>query len=221
MTRRRISLGYKILVILSLLTGILLNVMKTTSVKSILSYYTLQSNIICLVAFICFAFLEIRKKSYKTEGYYLVKGALIIAIFITAFVYRVALAPVGFEMDSLHRSISNKAFANLLVHTVSPILVILDYFLFDEKGNFRCYYPVMWLAIPLNYVFYVYAYGASGGTFFSIGGSKKYAYFFLDYEKIGYSGVAKWLIIMSLFILVISYVLVFIDSKMRSRKELE
>lgn len=219
MAKRKLSVGYKVLVILSLATGICLNVINTLSVPAILSYYTLQSNIICLVAFICFVVFEIKRKQYKNDTYYLVKGAIIIAILITAIIYHFALMPVGFEMDSLKRSVESKAFANLLVHTVSPLLVTLDYFLFDEKGKFKSYYPVMWLIIPLNYVLYVYIYSFEGGTFFNIGGSKKFAYFFLDYEKMGYLGVAKWIVFMAVCILALSYILIVIDRKMRDKIE--
>lgn len=217
--RRTVSLIYKILAILSLSTGIFLNVINTTSVQTILSYYTLQSNIICLIAFVIFAIMEMRQKYYKTDIYYLIKGAIIIAILITAITYRCALAPVGFEMESLQKSIANKEFANLLVHTISPILVVMDYFLFDKKGHFKYFYSIIWLVIPLNYIVYVYTYGARGGEFFSIGGSKKFAYFFLDYEKIGYSGVAKWIAFMTVCILFLSIVLIFIDRRMRDKFE--
>ena len=122
-------------------------------------------------------------------------------------------------MESLQKSIANKEFANLLVHTISPILVVMDYFLFDKKGHFKYFYSIIWLVIPLNYIVYVYTYGARGGKFFSIGGSKKFAYFFLDYEKIGYSGVAKWIAFMTVCILFLSIVLIFIDRRMRDKFE--
>lgn len=219
MTKRKLSLSYKILVILSLLAGILINVIKTTSISAILSYYTLQSNIICLIAFVCIVILELREKQYKNEVYYLVKGAIMIAILITGITYLCALAPIGFQMDFRQKTLA-KTIANLFVHVVSPILVTMDYFLFDEKGNFKRYYPIIWLFIPFDYILYVYSYGSSGGVFFNIGGSKKFAYFFLDYEKIGYLGVAKWILVITCCILFISYLLVWIDKKMREKKEL-
>lgn len=218
MTRRRLSIGYKILVILSLSIGILLNVINTSSVPALLSYYTLQSNIICFVAFACFLYLDLQNVSKKSDIYYLLKGAVVIAIFITAFVYTCTLAPVNFEMDALQKSVANKWLANLLVHTISPILVIADYFLFDEKGRFKSYYPIIWLLIPFDYVLYVYLYSFSGGQFYSIGGSKEFAYFFLDYHKIGYLGVAMWLFLITGFILAMSCVLVFIDSKLGGKR---
>ena len=214
MTKRKISLCYKFLTITSLATGIFLNISNTKSVISLISYYTSQSNIICLIAFICFVYIEIRYKDIqKNDIYYLVKGAIIVSILITAIIYRVALAPNGFEMDALRRSVkkNHKELANLLVHTISPLLVICDYFLFDEKGRFKLYYPIIWLVLPLNYVLYVYTYSYYGGEFYSVGGSRKYAYFFLDYENIGKINVLKWIIIIAIFIEVISYIFVVFD----------
>lgn len=221
MTKRKISLCYKFLTITSLVTGILLNVSDTKSVISLLSYYTSQSNIICLIAFICFVYIEIRYKDIpKNDVYYLIKGEIVVVIFITAIIYRIALAPTGFEMDALKRSVENnhKVVANLLVHTISPLFVIGDYFFFDEKGNFRLYYPIIWLFFPLNYVFYVYTYSFNGGEFYSVGGSRKYAYWFLDYEIIGKMSVLKWIIIMAIFIELVSYGLVIFDL-MRGKKK--
>lgn len=213
MTRRLSNICYKMFTCLSLMLGIFLNLNQTISRKALLSYYTLQSNIICLIAFLFFLVFEIIKKQYKNDMYYLLKGALVIAIAIAAIIYHIALAPVGFEMDRLVKSINNKVLANFLVHTFSPILVILDYIIFDEKGHFKYFYPFIWLIQPLNYVVYVYTYSSLGGTFYSIGGSKQFAYFFLDYNKLGYTGVVKWLIAIGTAILMIAEMLVFADKK--------
>lgn len=220
MTRKKISLCYKIITVASLIIGITLNLWHRDAyaVISMLSYYTLQSNIICLVAFVFFVIKEIRGKD-ANDIYYLVKGAIVIAIIITAVVYRLALAPNSFEMDSLKQSINNKMLANFFVHTLSPILVFFDYILFDEKGNFKKYYPIIWLFIPLQYVFYVYTYSWRGGTFYGIGGSRKYAYSFLDYELIGYKGVFFCIGIFAIAIVAASYVLVVFDYVMGKKRE--
>ena len=220
MTKSKSSVCYRILVVLSLLAGILINVIKTKSVSAILSYFTLQSNILCFAVFASIVFMELRKKNYKSDVYYLVKGGITIAILITGLTYLFALSPTGFCMDFQQKTLANKTISNLLVHVVSPILVTLDYFLFDEKGHFKRYYPIIWLCIPFDYLLYVYTYSSSGGTFFNIGGSKKFAYFFLDYEKIGYLGVAKWVMLITLCILFVSYLLVWFDRKMRDQREL-
>lgn len=220
MTRKKISLCYKIITVASLIIGITLNLWNrdVNAIISMLSYYTLQSNIICLVAFVFFVIKEIRGKD-ANDVYYLVKGAIIICIAVTAVVYRIALAPNSFEMDSLKQSINSKMLANFFVHTLSPILVFLDYILFDEKGNFKKYYPLLWILIPLEYVIYVNKYSMMGGTFYGIGGSRKYAYTFLDYELIGYKGVLICLGILAIAILGASYLLVFFDYVRGKKKE--
>lgn len=217
LNKRIISFIYRLLVIASLSVGIILNIIQTTSVTAILSYYTLQSNIICLVAFVSFVIISgINKRYQDSDIYHLIKGSITIVIAITGIVYTVALMPIGFEMDIIRintESVS-KFLSNFLVHQLSPILVILDYFIFDYKGKYKLYYPVIWLFIPLNYLIYVYTYSSKGGEFFGVGGSRKFAYFFLDYNQIGYKGVAEAIAIMILFILLISYLLIFVDRKL-------
>ena len=219
MTRKIISICYKMFTIFSLIAGIFLNLSNTYSIRALMSYYTLQSNVICLIAFIIVLTLELLDRQYKTDIYYLIKGGLVITIAITAIIYHIALAPGGFQMDALQNSISNKMLANFLVHTVSPLLVLLDYILFDEKGHFKFFYPILWLIQPLNYVVYVYTYSNLGGSFYNIGGSRQFAYFFLDYNELGYMGVIKWLLIIILGILIISEILVILDKFLKDRKK--
>lgn len=219
MTRKIISICYKMFTIFSLIAGIFLNLSNTYSIRALMSYYTLQSNVICLIAFIIVLTLELLDRQYKTDIYYLIKGGLVITIAITAIIYHIALAPGGFQMDALQNSISNKMLANFLVHTVSPLLVLLDYILFDEKGHFKFFYPILWLIQPLNYVVYVYTYSNLGGSFYNIGGSRQFAYFFLDYNELGYMGVLKWLLIIILGILIISEILVILDKFLKDRKK--
>ena len=212
-----ISRIYRLFVIASLLIGIILNIARTTSVAAILSYYTLQSNIVCLVAFVGIEIASILKKRYQDNDiYYLIKGSITIIILITAIVYAVALFPNGFQMDSLSFNLGDlKGFlSNFLVHQLSPILVILDYFLFDKKGKFKFYYPLIWVFIPLNYLVYVYTYSPYGGVFFGIGGSEKFGYVFLDYTLIGYLGVVETILFMAFVVLVISFLFVLLDRKL-------
>lgn len=218
--KRKISVIYKILTALCLFTGITFNLYKADSAISILSYYTSQSNIICLIAFIIYSVKEIQDKNGKYKSgdiYYLTKGALVIMIFITTFFYHIALAPIGFNMEKNNENLI-KEIADFLLHTLSPILVILDYFIFDKKGKFKTYYPFLWLIIPLNYVIYVYTYATFGGTFCGVGGSKRFAYFFLDYTRIGIYGVISWIVLMIIGILIISYVLIMLDKYLYKKR---
>lgn len=215
MKERKVSIIFKLLVVMSLLAGILLNVVHTTSISAILSYYTLQSNIVCLIMFLGIIIAIMSKNNYRTSIYYLLKGGSTMAILITGITYQIALAPNNFYMEVSYTIQTERYWANLLVHIVSPILVLLDYVLFDEKGNFKYYYPIIWLFLPLGYVIYVYTYSARGGRFYGIGGSKEFAYIFLDYNQIGYGGVLKAIVVIVIVILMVSYLLVFLDRQKR------
>jgi len=219
---RKISVIYKILTTLSLLIGIILNLIKTTSVISLLSYYTLQSNIVCFIAFLSFSIYElinINSNYKRSDIYYLIKGSLVILIFVTTVCYHIWLSPLGFNMGPFEVDFEYRKIANVFVHTISPWLVIFDYFIFDEKENFKWFYPFLWLVFPLNYVIYVYIYVSYGGSFPAIGGSEHFPYFFLDYTQLGMIGVLKWIIGIVLLILIISYLLVFIDRKIFKKKK--
>lgn len=166
-------------------------------------------------SFIVFTIIEIRgkyNKCRKGDIYYLFKGAIVIMIFITTFCYHIALAPqFEFDMGFVETTDLYNKVANTIVHSITPGLIILDYFLFDEKGNFKIYYPFLWLIFPCDYVLYVYIYSSQGGNFYNIGGSKQFAYFFLDYIQIGVCGVIKWIIIITIGILIASYAFIIVD----------
>lgn len=212
---KKIFFMYRFLIIISLLIGIVLNIVNTVSIEIILSYYTIQSNILCLITFIIFFIKDICGKKYRRSNtYFIIKGAVTIAIFLTLSVYLMSLVPNNFPMyKKMGLGIKQNKIANLFVHIISPILVIMDYFLFDEKGYFKSFYPIIWLLLPMQYLQYVYIYNANGGCFYNLGGSNEFGYFFLDYKKIGVMNVIKWIIFLTLFVLIISYMLVYIDKQ--------
>lgn len=204
---KRLFFIYRILTIASLSIGLWLNLANTTRPKTLMCYYTMQSNIICLLAFILFTAKRIRNRTIYNSC----KGAVTIAIFLTAIVYLVALLPNDFPMYTVSDGITGKAIGNLLVHVVSPILVVLDYFIWDEKGTFKLYYPCIWIVLPYLYVVFVYLFHAIGGHFYGIGGSRDFAYFFLDYSKVGMSGVVCWIICITICVLIMGCVWLGID----------
>ena len=218
MARRKFSICYKIVVVLLIAIGISLNMIRTVSKISMASYYTIQSNALCFCVFIAHIYFEINNKNYKNNRYYVVKGMIIISILLTGVVYQIGLLPNNFKMDALN-NYQVADIANLILHFGTPILTLLDYILFDKKGHFKIYYPIFWLVFPIYYLIYVYIYGNSGGRFFNIGGSDKYAYFFLDYEAIGRICVMRWCILIFVGIGVLSYLLVFIDWLISKKKK--
>lgn len=213
MNKRTVSIIYRLLVITSLLTGIILNFTNTISIRVLISYYTMQSNIICLIAFILFGVKDLKRYNVpKSNWYYVMKGMVTIAILVTAIMYLTTLLPNEFPMYMISsKGMTGKKLGNLLVHVISPILVLLDYVLIDEKGRFKFFYPFIWLLIPVGYVCFVY----SGlGRFYSIGGSRKFGYFFLDYQKIGRQVVITWILGIAIGIVIVGYIFIWLDRKL-------
>lgn len=218
MKKRKISFFYRLFLIASLLGGIVLSLKNTAFVKYLLSYYTIQSNIVCLITFFLFLIGDIIKYDYRNKKWYpILKGAITMAILVTFIIYISTLLPNKFLMYqvSINSKMIGKKIGNCLVHGISPILVIGDYF-FDEKGKCKNYYPICWLFFPTLYVYFIYS---KKRHFYGIGGSRKYGYFFLDPEKVGTMGVILWITGIIIGILVIGYVFVFFDQKLANRKK--
>ena len=204
---KRFYFIYRFLTIASLSLGLIFNLINTPYPSRLMAYFTMQSNLLCLIVFIFFPLI---KKNHK-NFYCTCKGAITVAILLTAIVYLIALMPNSFSMYSINNYRLSKALGNWLVHVISPILVTLDYILFDEKGHLKLYYPWIWLIIPILYVCFVYLFHSLGGHFYGIGGSRDFAYFFLDYKKIGIFAVIWWIIRISIFVIILGYALIGID----------
>ena len=220
MKKRKISFVYRLVIILSLTTGLILNFRTTNSIQFLISYYTMQSNIICLFAFSAFEIAQLKGDKYKkSELYYAIKGMITIAIVVTGIVYLMALVPNNMPMYNIyHSQLKEKIIGNALVHVISPILVTLDYFLFDEKGNFKNFYPFIWLFFPLHYIIYVFLYRARGGRFYAMGGSREFGYFFLDYRQMGIIGVIACIVCIAIGIVLLGFIWVWIDKLLKQKK---
>lgn len=218
-SKRELSFAFKVATTVCCLTGVLSNLLRTTSIASILSFYTMQSNIFVLVFYIgYFISRAIKPDVEKTNAYHILKGATVMIIMLTFIVYTVSLQPNDFFMDVKTSSSNIFRFSNIFVHFLTPIMVFLDYALFDEKGYYKKCYAFFWIIFPALYPIYVYTYSHFGGRFFSVGGSKKYAYFFLDIDKIGIIGVLSYMLIFIACYLAISLLVIKVDKGLGRRK---
>ena len=219
-SQRRLSFAFKVATTVCCLIGIMSNLVRTTSIASILSFYTMQSNIFVLLFYTLYIVIRIVNPNVdKSKTYHTLKGATVMIIFLTFVVYNISLHSMGFMMDVKTSSSNILRFSNLFVHFITPIMVFLDYLIFDEKGYFKTKNIFVWFIFPALYPVYVYTYARFGGTFFSVGGSKKYAYFFLDIDKLGIDGVLGYLLLFSIFYLFACYLLVRIDRFLGKRKK--
>lgn len=197
-----ISAAWKGIAFVSAVIGILLQcgIFSGKTDFSVLNYYTLMSNILCAVYFLPAVFYTL-KNTEKTMMPQL-KGALVMCITVTGMVYHFMLAG-KFEMQG------TLLVSNMLLHYVVPIMTVLDWILFDHKGNYKRFSPFLWLIAPLVYFIYVVVRVAGGALLGPYGA--KYPYYFMDIDALGLGTVMLINLVMAVFFLILGYIIVWID----------
>ena len=133
------------------------------------SFMTIWTNIIIAV----FYTVLITSPHTKLGRFFsrpMVQAGLLLYIIIVGLIYHLILArqwnPQGLEF-----------IADQSLHTVVPLLYLIYWILFSDKGKLSYGSAFKWLGYPLVYVVYSLIRGAITG---------KYPYFFVDVTKLGY-----------------------------------
>ncbi|MBS9338589.1 hypothetical protein G6R29_02935 [Fructobacillus sp. M2-14] len=193
----KIKNAYRLFLVIIGTIGLMVN---TQFQASSLLYYTTLSNLLCLLYF---AYLLIVKKGEKANF----KGAVTLAITVTMLIYWCILAPYSFNVHGF-----TEYFGALMVHLFVPLMVILDWVFFDEKGRFSKKAPIFWLAIPLTY----YAFTVIAATFKVVYPltNTHYPYYFIDSNMYGWPTVFRNVIVLTLFFLILGYGFYRLDKKL-------
>lgn len=185
-------------------------------------YYTILSN---LLAIGMFAFLTVQTLNAMREGSYGSVGQYArfemictVDLLITLLVFWVMLVP---EVEPAYLW----TFDNIAVHTVTPLLCLLDYILFCESGRLK-YRDVYSVCIfPLGYVAFTSIAGLAGyvysfkGTFSASVSDAvniapvRFPYFFLDFDRLG-AAVFIYIAVLLLFFIFLAHVFYFVDRRL-------
>jgi len=199
---------YRLLFIFFCAWGLILNFAKwETPTLTTLSYYTIQSNLFCLILFIDLVVRMVRKQTLSPR-YHSVKGGFTVMIFITFFIYHFILRP-GIMTSGVDYEVYQ--WSDILVHYIAPLMVLIDHFLFDEALPYHPYDPLKWLMIPLGYWLYTLLYASLGGRYIIGDYVSKYPYFFLNFEEFGVLWVLISVVLLSLFYVAMGYGLMQLD----------
>ena len=180
---RRLSLGFKLPAAIVAACGITLNtgILKGTFDPGKFLYFTMLSNVFCLIVFLLGAARDVRALRGGQGGAPVgmrLKGAAVLCITTTLLVYWLVLAPVHFAMLE-----QPNPFANLLVHLFTPVLMLLDWALFDRKGQLTARDPFWWALLPLGYYLFTVVASALGARYME---GSHYPYFFIDATLLGW-----------------------------------
>lgn len=212
LTSRFLALGFRILTLAIILTGIarITGVFTAEPTWGALRYYTVLSNLLCLVwvgILIVRTLRDIAANGPRGHSTPSARwsAAVMMAITVTMLVYLIILVPATFQQEGDYVPFS---LTDNLIHIITPILLILDWLLFVPKGRLRWIDPVLWALIPYVYLGYALVYGGLGGEFAA---GQSYPYPFLDVATYGAGGVALWILGLSVALIGVGYVYVALD----------
>ncbi len=194
---------YLIAIIVFSILGIFLNVTRTESNYIVFAYYTIQSNVVCIVAALIYLFQLFSQKKLTEAVMACMNGGVVMCIMLTFLVFHFVLLPtISPDSDILGAG-------NSYVHYVVPLMIFGDYIVFQRKGLFTFKMISYWVLIPLAYCIFVFVFSAFGGRFGAEG--HVVPYFFLDYTRFGIGGVALWIAVLAIGYIGLSALLVVLD----------
>jgi hypothetical protein len=202
--RKTAQVIFNILIIVCAFLGIGIFIVQSDTAM-ILSAFTTQSNLLCVVAAVLTLVRECGNKK-NGGGYTLFKGMALTSILLTFFITALVLKPF-FGRTATATTALFSVLADNLLHVVVPLLMFADFVLFEEKGKIKAWHPTFWAVFPLYYVGYTALYRALGGVYRFGSGNAKFPYFFFDYETYGVKTVGIWFLLIAIGFIGFSYVL--------------
>ncbi len=184
------------------ITGVYLNIAQSDEGLVVLGFYTIQSNMLCILAAIFYIFQLYNPKKLSEKMMSFIQGDIVMCIMLTFLVYHFLLSPTkSFDLSTL-------VISNRYVHYYLPLMILADYLFFHKKGTFSYKWMPYWTFVPILYCLFVFIYSACGGRF---EGGTIVPYFFLDYTRYGVLGVAKWILGLTVGYIGLSAILVSLD----------
>ena len=207
---RRSALIFRLCAFLFAATGLMrhIGIFRGVFFPGAFMYYTIQSN---LLAVVFFGILVVKSAMGMREGRYGSAGccprlSLVVAVdlLVTLFVFWALLVPQGLDPKYL------LSFDNIAVHTVTPLLCLLDYLLFSQPRSLRyrniylvCILPGAYVLFTIiaRFAGYVYRYTGYLGIDNTGSAPVRFPYFFLDFDMLGPLVLAYMGLILVFFLL--------------------
>lgn len=178
-----------------------LNLFSTDPNWGMFRYFTNLSNLLCVVYFIFAAFRILFSKDISATSLIPpLKFMTTMSITVTLLIAHFLLS--DFTMDD------SMAIALNLLHYVVPLLTLLDWLLFDHKGQSKKSYPLLALLPALFYYIYVLIASNFGAPF---AGNSRFPYPFLNTDSLGVGRVLFTVVVLFVGFTVLGYLFYLID----------
>lgn len=238
---KKFVITYRLFFVLLCAYGIYLNIIDKSMESfmgngTCLNFYTLQSNIwvfvleIFLLVHLIIEVVRIKrcradvcdvndekiaKQELTKENLIILKYIVTVAICLTFLVYWCMLAPYLGLKYLLTPS-------NVIVHGITPLLMLIDYFTFDRKIKLKKKAILLTLIPPIYYFAFALVRAEISTT--RLTGGSRYPYWFIDVDMFGWFGngnglgIMYWVLLIIIFVLGIGKVLYRVRDELRSRK---
>jgi hypothetical protein len=179
---KSVSIIYKIIGAILVAYGIAINLVGSTNALELMSYFTMISNLMVVAVLSLGTLVLLKVVKIDVSLFRKIKGATIVATILMMGVYNFILIPFMRINIPSYQIYSIK---DIFIHLLSPIIILADYLLFDEKGLFEYRDAFSFMYYLLIYFVYLIIYELLGGRFIVSGVETIYPYFFLNIEVQG------------------------------------
>lgn len=179
--------------------------------RSYLVYYTNLSNLLCML-FMFPSLAETLSQKETRDFAPVLKFVFLIMISVTFILYNVLLA----DYPSIIAYFSS--LKNGLNHCILPVLFVLEWVLFYERGKTRWTWPLLSILPPFCYVVYILL---RAGILEITGriAPVVYPYYFLNLENLGWCGFLRWMAILLAAFQTLGYALCAADHWLGKRQK--
>ena len=161
----------------------------------VFAYFTITTNLLVAAVFTAIAMA----KTSLRKGW--VVGGTVLSIVLVGVVY-------GLLLHGTAELSGGSAIANVLLHMVTPVLVLAYWIFLAPKGTLDYMHAMLWAIYPLAYVTYALLRARSTG---------QYAYPFLNAPLFGWGQVVINTLVIALGFIMASLATVWIDHRLQAR----
>jgi hypothetical protein len=162
--------------------GIAINLIGSTNMLELMSYFTMISNLMVLVVLSLSALVLLKVIRLDERLLNKIKHSIIVASILMLLVYNFVLIPYMRINVPTYQIYSLK---DIFIHYLSPLIILADYIIFDEKGLLEYRDAFGFIYYLFIYMAYIIVYNLLGGRFNISGVESIYPYFFLNIEQQG------------------------------------
>ncbi|WP_328502136.1 Pr6Pr family membrane protein [Streptomyces sp. NBC_00457] len=204
--RRPVAAVFRLLVALIAAGAVAIDLALGSPLR-VLSYFTIQSNILLALVLTLAARRSWTARRPLPSA---LTGAALLYVAVTGLVHHLLLANAAspFSMtDEMAAPTGIQAITNQVLHTATPIAAVLDWLLLTAPGHLHLRQAATWLLYPLAYL----AFSLTRGELIVPGTPARYLYPFLDVGHHGYKSVLGNALLLGLAIYALAVLLTALD----------